>query len=128
MGKLIVIIEDDRHILDFVSSTLHNEGYDVKGIDHVSSLEKVIECEPSLILLDNRLGDGFGSELCFSLKCNPATHHVPVVLVSSSHSVELIAKSCCADSFLLKPFEPFNLISIVNRLASNTDTFAEPLN
>jgi len=128
MSKLIVIIEDERDILDFVSSTLNNEGYNVLGSDYLKSLEKIIEKEPSLILLDNRLGAGFGSELCFALKCNPATQHIPVVLVSASHSVELIAKSCCADSFLLKPFDPFNLIRIVNRLTSNTDTFAEPLN
>ena len=113
MNKNVVVIEDDRDILDMIQYILADEGYNVSGFWHLEPMERIIEKNPSVILLDNRLGDGFGNTLCLSLKTNEETKHIPVVIVSASGGLEQIALKCNADAFLAKPFDLEDLIKIV---------------
>jgi DNA-binding response OmpR family regulator len=113
MNKNVVVIEDDRDILDMIQFILADEGYNVSGYRHLEPIEKIVEKSPSVILLDNRLGDGFGNTLCLSLKTNEETKHIPIVMVSASGGLEQIALKCKADAFLAKPFDLEDLIKIV---------------
>ena len=66
MNKNIVVIEDDRDILDMIQYILADEGYNVIGFDRLERLERIVEQQPSVILLDNRLATGYGDTLCLS--------------------------------------------------------------
>jgi DNA-binding response OmpR family regulator len=61
MRNQVVVIEDDRDILDMIDYILADEGYTVSKIDHLVQLEALTEREPSIILLDNKLAEGFGN-------------------------------------------------------------------
>jgi DNA-binding response OmpR family regulator len=113
MNKNIVVIEDDRDILDMIQYILADEGYNVIGYDRLERLERIIEQQPSVILLDNRLATGYGDTLCLSLKSNDNTKHIPVIIVSASAGLEQIANNCKADAFLAKPFDLDALIKLV---------------
>lgn len=123
MNKNIVVIEDDRDILDLIQYILADEGYDVVGFNRLEPLEKISGQQPSVILLDNRLADGYGNTLCLSLKTNTDTKHIPVIMISASGGLEQIANNCKADAFLAKPFDLADLLNMVKRYSDFQPSF-----
>ncbi len=113
MNKKIVLIDDDKDILDVVQFILTEEGYDVLLYDRLVQLDVIITLQPSVILLDNRLGSGYGYEFSIALKSNEQTKHIPVILVSASEGLQQIAEKCGADAFLSKPFNLADFVSLV---------------
>jgi DNA-binding response OmpR family regulator len=113
--NLIVVIEDDRDILDIIQFILTNEGFEVIGCDHLLQLESIILKQPSVILLDDKLADGYGNTLCLELKSNPLTKSIPVILLSASNNLDQIVNACHADAFLNKPFDLRELVKLVKR-------------
>ena len=124
MKKLIVVIEDDRDILDLIQYILIEEGYKVIGYDRIERIESIIAKQPSLILLDNRLADGYGNTLCLELKSHVLGKNIPVILVSASGNLGQVAKACGADGILQKPFDLAELIAIVKRY-HNSDSLVK---
>jgi len=119
MNNKIVVIDDDKDILDVIQFILAEEGYSVVVYDRLESLEKIYEQKPSLILLDNKLGGIYSTDFCRSLKLNQLTKYIPVILVSASDSLEDISKECNADAFLSKPFDLKDFIKLVKRYVGN---------
>jgi two-component system, OmpR family, phosphate regulon response regulator PhoB len=117
MKKRIVIIEDDKDILDMMDYILTDEGYDIVGYSTIEGVKTVAEQRPALVLLDNRLSNGYGNALCLSLKSDPATGHIPVILVSAAHDLEQIVLECRADGYLKKPFNISDLTELTRRYA-----------
>ena len=115
MAKTILIIEDDKDILDMIAYILLDDGFEVvRSQDNVST-GFVCGIAPALILLDNRLADGFGSDLCLKLKNDPSTCHIPVLLVSATEQLSKVAGDSGADGFLDKPFDLSDLVAIVRK-------------
>ncbi|WP_344973820.1 response regulator [Compostibacter hankyongensis] len=115
MGKRILVIDDNKDILDLMRYVLEGEGYSViTGRDSKPLRELHILC-PDLILLDNRLADGSGGHFCQQLKADPSTRHLPVVLVSANTDLPGMATSCGADGYLSKPFNIRDLWELVGR-------------
>ena len=115
MAKKLIIIEDDKDTLDIMTYILTEEGYEVIEANNGEPLMRIHLHKPFLILMDNRLPERSGGELCLKLKNDPATSHFPVVLVSAESNLEGIAKGCYADAFLKKPFNVEDLIELVKR-------------
>jgi two-component system phosphate regulon response regulator PhoB len=113
MAKRIVVIEDNRDILDLIAYILADLGYEVTGYLHLESMEKILTDQPCLVLLDHKLATGNGSDLCLAIKSDPLTSLIPVILVSASSNIATIAKKCSADGFLSKPFDLEDLIAVV---------------
>jgi two-component system response regulator VicR len=115
MGKLIVVLEDEKAILELMEIALEEEGYDVIAINHHEPMEYFLDFDPQLILLDIRLSNGYGHTLCESLKANPLTSTIPVILVSGAENLVKIAAQCKADGYLSKPFNVDELINCVKQ-------------
>jgi two-component system, OmpR family, phosphate regulon response regulator PhoB len=115
MKNQIVVIEDDRDILDIIEYILADEGYTVSKFDHLVKIETLTRLGPSVILLDNKLADGFGNTLCLLIKSQPKARDIPVILVSASGSLPQLAERCHADGYLSKPFDIEDLLQIVKR-------------
>ena len=115
MRNRVVVIEDDKDILDIIDYILADEGYIVNKFDHLVQIETLTQLEPSLILLDNKLAEGFGNTLCLLIKSQPAVKHIPVILLSASSSLAQVAEKCQADGYLSKPFNIEDLLDIVKR-------------
>jgi DNA-binding response OmpR family regulator len=123
MRNRIVVIEDDKDILDMIDYILEDEGYVVNKFDHLVQIETLTKLEPSLILLDNKLAEGFGNTLCLLIKSQPAAKHIPVILVSASSSLAQVAEKCMADGYLTKPFDIEDLLDIVKRHSNLTTDY-----
>lgn len=115
MKKKVLIIEDDPDILDMMDFILTDRGYEVIGSDCAEPLREIHKLKPDLILMDNRIKDGFGNDFCRLLKSDPATAHYPVVLSSANPDLQLMAKNCLADGYLAKPFELEELVALADR-------------
>ena len=73
MAKTILIIEDDKDILDMMMYVLQDEGFQVVTSQEGVSRDYLLRHDPALILLDDRLAAGFGRDLCMKIKKDPAT-------------------------------------------------------
>ncbi|MDB5010617.1 MAG: histidine kinase [Mucilaginibacter sp.] len=113
--KRILIIEDEIETSNLLQEILRNEGYEVVTYADKNSIKGVIINRPDLVLLDNKLKDGFGHELCTEIKSNELTKYIPVILTSGYDDLEALAKQCGADAYIAKPFDLPLLIHTVKQ-------------
>lgn len=85
MAKLsILIVEDDPDILKLLAHHFSTGGYDVRTCETGSeALARIGERLPDLVLLDLMIPEVDGLEVCRGLKANPATKHVPVIMLTA---------------------------------------------
>lgn len=115
MSKKIFIVEDDSDLSDEIQSNLKGEGYHTATYPGKNSIKGVILQMPDLVLVDNKLKDGLGSELCSALKKHPLTSHVPVILILRGENLADVAWECGADAYLNKPFKMDRLLETVDK-------------
>jgi two-component system phosphate regulon response regulator PhoB len=86
MAKKILVIEDDKDIRDSIQYALEEEGYDVTASEDSKILKSFNKIAPDMVLLDNWLtewkSDANGQQISRDLKSNPATSHIPVIMIS----------------------------------------------
>ena len=112
----ILVVEDDEDILELVSINLEKEGYSVKGAaTGEDALEFVEKSVPSLVLLDLMLPGIDGFEVCRSLRADPRTANVPIVILSAKgeESDIVTGLELGADDYVTKPFSPRILLARV---------------
>ena len=106
MGKRIMIVDDDKNILEFMHLALAFEGYDVRVSTTGRDLQQVQPSElPDLILLDVRLIEDDGRVICKHLKANEQTKDVPIIMLSAHVSERKLRADCPADDVLAKSFD-----------------------
>jgi CheY-like chemotaxis protein len=118
-SKKILVIEDDKDIRDTIVYILEEESYEVIASEDSRILKSIGTHKPDLVLLDNWLtdwkSDANGQQLSKELKTNPATQHIPVIIISAVSNIKEIAEAGLADGFLRKPFDLSDLVDIVKR-------------
>lgn len=114
--KKILIIENDLDTLDMIGYLFGDGGYEVVESQVSLPIEKIIEANPDLIILDYWLNDGYGNDICLDLKTTPGTKDIPIILISASLNLKQIAENCFADECLEKPFNIGDLESLVREL------------
>jgi CheY-like chemotaxis protein len=115
MSKTILVIDDDPDILDIMVYILKDEGYEVSGSAVCLPIEKILQAEPTLILMDNRLLGSSGKDECRKLKGDPATRHIPIILVSANSQLQELAQDSKADGYISKPFDLDELVTVVRQ-------------
>lgn len=117
MNKRILVADDDPAILDAMSIMLEESGYDVETtVDGAvaQNMSQTMQADlPDLLLLDIRMSGMDGGKICQHLKSAVSTKHIPVILISANKDIEQIALACGADSYIPKPFQMNNLLSLV---------------
>ncbi|GAA4209626.1 hypothetical protein GCM10022289_35450 [Pedobacter jeongneungensis] len=112
--KKIFIVDDDESIHDIVNLIFEQDL--VQGVVKTDNLEQsILAFSPDIILMDIRMGDADGRELCNRLKENPKTAHIPVLLLSALN-IDLNNLGCIPDDVIEKPFDIAHLIEKVNHL------------
>ncbi|MFC1637546.1 response regulator transcription factor [Candidatus Margulisiibacteriota bacterium] len=119
MAKKILIIEDYPATSEMIASILEAEGFKpVVAVDGPSGLEQARSQKPDLILLDIMMPEMSGFEVCEKLKADKKTAKIPIIIVSVRATEESIkkGKELGADEYVLKPFDPFELVTRVKVL------------
>ncbi len=119
MNKKILVIEDDRSILDALKLTLEYAGYDATLADNGEYIERLKKHSkeelPDIIILDILLSGKDGRAICKALKADPATAHIPVIMISAHPRAEKSVKEAGADDFLAKPFNIPDLLALLKK-------------
>jgi two-component system, OmpR family, response regulator len=114
--RKVLIIEDEGDLCLLLNLLLDDKNMEV---DHVPSLAKageyLLQAEPAIVLLDNRLPDGFGIDFIGSIKKqHPAAK---VIMISGVDAAARdVAIENGADDFIEKPFTKATLLESVTRL------------
>ena len=114
MKKKILYAEDDGEMREVVTAFMQFEDYEVITDNGKSIGKKLQQHTIGMILLDEKLGWGLGSELCKLLKSDAQTADIPVVLISAISTINEIAERCGADGYIRKPFDIYDVIDVVN--------------
>lgn len=117
---LILNVDDNINARYAKTRLLMNAGFRVEEAeDGGAALTMVSELMPALVLLDVKLPDISGHEVCRRIKANPVTGDVLVMQVSAaliSHEDTLRGAANGADFYLAAPFEPNDLVNNVRAL------------
>ena len=118
----ILVIDDDKDLLEVTKSLLSRKGYEVETNDNWDgALQQLDSFQPQLILLDVFLNGIDGLDICKKLKSMPNTCHIPILIFSAYPSVaERVIYEYGADDFIAKPFEVNDLVSKVHSVLSQT--------
>ncbi|MEH6638704.1 MAG: response regulator transcription factor [Porticoccaceae bacterium] len=124
----IVVVEDESDILEVLSYNLRREGFEVSSsLDGAQGLELIQQQLPDLVLLDLMLPGIDGLEICRRLRSNPASQHIPIVMVTAKgeESDVVLGLGIGADDYLVKPFSPKELIARVKAVLRRASAGAE---
>jgi CheY-like chemotaxis protein len=118
--KRILICDDDPVILRLLQVNLELEGYEPLLAHHGEQAVEVATAEqPDLVILDIMMPRMDGYEACQLLKANESTKDIPVIFLSAKAQPSDIerGKSFGVAEYLTKPFDPTELLEVVERLA-----------
>ncbi|WDF54505.1 response regulator [Mucilaginibacter sp. KACC 22063] len=119
MAKKILIVDDNKDILDIVHETLSYENFEVLATsENHGIIEKVTGFNPDLIIIDYRLGNINGGEICQQIKQLPGFENLPVIIFSAyvNKPEDLFDYGC--NAVIDKPFDLTELIDKVNNLVN----------
>jgi PAS domain S-box-containing protein len=112
----ILVVDDELESLKFLTNILQADGYQVRQAETGEmALESVRESAPDLILLDIRLSDMDGFEVCRQFKARPQTRDIPLIFISASHEIQgqVEGLRLGAVDFLSKPLQREELLARV---------------
>lgn len=113
---MILIVDDDAGMTETCSMLLEAHGFNVSvAATGAEALSRMQESAPALVISDCAMPGMSGVELSETLKADPATSSVPVLLISGSPRCD-VAQGTSYQSFLKKPFLAENLLVEVRKL------------
>lgn len=118
-GKRILLVDDEKDILEFLSYNLTKEGFIVKTCLNGSSAIKVIdEFQPNLIVLDVMMPGMDGIETCEIIRANSNYDNIIIAFLTarSEDYSQVAGLEAGADDYINKPIKPKVLVSRVKAL------------
>jgi CheY-like chemotaxis protein len=117
--QTVLVADDDDRVRYLLALTLTRGAlWAVEAADGDEALALARRVRPALALLNLQMPGHGGLEVCRSLKADPATAAMPVVIVTGADVPALRARAAevCADAVVAKPFSPGDLLALVRRL------------
>ena len=115
-NELILVVDDESGISDFVSYNLEQAGYRT----HVEAtgkgaIKSANDETPALVVLDLMLPDLSGFEVCKALRAKDATSRVPIIMLTARDDEvdKVVGLELGADDYVTKPFSPRELVARV---------------
>lgn len=115
---LILVVDDEKEVLENVASVLTEAGYDCQCFDSAqSAIQFAAMHAPDMILSDINLGGHSGLEMCERIKEDETLKSVPVMFLSGVQIPDIIRRSHAVGGtyYLRKPFDPGVLVELVDK-------------
>jgi phosphate regulon transcriptional regulator PhoB len=125
--KRIMVIDDEKDIVDLISYNLELEKFAViKAYDGESALEMLESVKPDLIILDLMLPVIRGLEVCRLIRKNPETESIPIIMLTArgDDMDRIIGFEMGADDYIVKPFNLKELIARIRAVLRRAETIS----
>lgn len=128
----ILVVDDEKSIVDMVSMTLEMSGYQViTAHNGREALNLAIDHIPELIVSDWMMPEMSGLELTRRLKKTDVTSQIPVILLTAKgdEDSKITGLDAGGDDYIVKPFSPRELVSRIKAIlrrsgkSSGTDVY-----
>jgi two-component system, OmpR family, alkaline phosphatase synthesis response regulator PhoP len=131
-GADILIIDDDRDLVESIRIVLESKKYGVRtAYNGKEGYQKIQEKAPDLILLDVMMAtDTEGFSLAYKLRNHPAYREIPIIMVTGftkkmteegpENFQHVMGESWPATQFLEKPIDPEELLSVIEGVLEET--------
>lgn len=123
MSVNILVVDDQKDLLDLLDMALSQEGYAVRtAASGTEALSLIAAEKPDLILLDIILGDISGIKLTTKLKHDAETSHIPIILLTAKDTETdiIVGLSVGADDYITKPFSTKVLLARIDAVLRRT--------
>ncbi|MFC2056620.1 response regulator [Chloroflexota bacterium] len=121
MAKKILVVDDEKKIVDILKAYLERDGYQVStAYDGRSALDLARSNSPDLIILDLMLPEVSGWDVCRELR---KESDVPVIMLTARDDTtdKIIGLELGADDYVTKPFDPKEIISRARAVLRRSD-------
>jgi two-component system, OmpR family, alkaline phosphatase synthesis response regulator PhoP len=127
LKKKVLVVDDERDIVDLLRYNLSKEGYDVIAAHNGKEALEKAAFDPDLVILDVMMPILDGFETCKRLKSDPRTSQIPVIFLTASSSEvdEVLGLELGADDYIQKPISPRKLVARVRALFRRTESTGE---
>ncbi len=124
----VLVADDDPVILELVRLTLGTQGYEVlTASSGVETIRTALTHKPDLIILDILMPEMDGYEVMRLLKSSEETNNIPIIVLTAyaSEAGALVSWMEGADGYLAKPFNPDELLMLVERVLRSSSANVE---
>lgn len=118
MSKKILVVDDEKDIVETLSFMMRARGYEViEAYDGEEGLKLAKEQSPDLMILDVMMPKINGYKIARLLKYDSKYKHIPIIMVTArgQDSDKLIGEETGADEYITKPFEFEEVLDCVNK-------------
>jgi len=124
MSKQILVVDDEKDIVEFITYNLQKEGYEVLTAYSGNEALRKAQHKPDLILLDIMLPEPDGYEVCKQLRSSSSTASIPIIFLTakSGEVDEIVGLEIGADDYIVKPISPRKLISRIKAVLRRAET------
>jgi two-component system phosphate regulon response regulator PhoB len=125
----ILVVEDEADIRDVIAFNLRQAGHQVLTAGRGSeALEALDAHKPGLVILDLMLPDMAGTEICKTIKHDPRTKHIPVVMLTARGEEidRVVGFEVGADDYVVKPFSMRELMLRASAVLRRAGTPSSP--
>lgn len=129
MEDTVLIVEDEADVVDLLRYNLNKAGFTVLiANDGIQGLEMAKTNRPDVVILDLMLPSMDGKAICKSLKKDPDTEAIPVLMLTAKSDVadRVQGLEIGADDYVTKPFSPRELVLRVQSLLRRSKTSTRP--
>ncbi|MCL6566966.1 MAG: response regulator transcription factor [Acidobacteriia bacterium] len=126
--KRILIIEDDKDIVELIRYNLEKERFQVCwASDGLSGLAQIRKAPPDLLILDLMLPKLPGLEVCREVRRDPSLNRLPILMLTArgDEADRVVGLELGADDYVTKPFSPRELVARVRALLRRTEPAGE---
>jgi len=127
-GKTILIVEDERDVVDLLTLNLRKAGFAISmASDGALGLQKARSEKPAFIILDLMLPKMPGLEICKILKSDPATRRIPIMMLTAKAEEidRIVGLEFGADDYVTKPFSPREVVLRIRAIMRRGDAKQE---
>lgn len=120
---IVACIDDSKTVQRNVKLILESSGYRViELIEPARALTMLVRDKPNVVLMDISMPEIDGYELCRMLRLSSALKEVPIVMLTGRDGLvdRIRARMVGATNYVTKPFQPQQLLSVVNELVNTT--------
>ena len=106
MNPKVLVVDDEKHIVELARLYLTREGYEVEGVgDGAVAVARFTQVKPDLVILDIMLPGTDGLTICKEIR---KLSQVPIIMLTARDEVtdKVVGLEVGADDYLTKPFHP----------------------